>query len=353
MPQNKVGKILTGNGYRFRPGIPQEIGIYYRYYQEGFHVVLTVDQRQGYVLTPEQHDAVTQRVMGSFYHPQGFLADFPEGFPVYHVEVLTVLMADSTEQVRALCMQCASVWAYLPYSGRLLVYENQPGEFFGLRQALESAASDEMAEGNRAAFDLKTADIRQMPYVTVGLIFINVLVYLIMEFVGDTQNGDFIAAYGGLYPPLLFLGHQWWRLFTAGFLHFGAEHLVNNMVILFFMGERMERAVGHLRLLVIYLLSLLGGSLLSYGMMLHTEEYAVAAGASGAVFGVIGGFLWVVIVHRGRVEDVTLRRLLFMLALSIYYGFSSTGVDNWGHVGGALAGFVSSAILYHRKQQKY
>ena len=353
MVQNAVGEILAGSGYRFRQGVPQEVGIYYRYYQEGFHVVLVVDQRYGYRLTSDQHKVMVERVMGSFYHPQGFLPDFPYGFPVYHVEVLTLLVAEATEQVRTLCMQCCDIWVCSPADGRLLIYENQPGEFFGLRQKMEQGVSTGTADRSNPGSILASTGIRQFPFITVGLVAINVLVYLVMELLGDTPGGDSVVLYGGIYPPYLFLEHQWWRLLTAGFLHFGAGHLINNMVILFFMGERMERAVGHLRMLVVYLASLLGGSLLSYGMMLYTGDYALSAGASGAVFGVIGGFLWVVLLHRGRMEDITLRRLVFMIVMSIYYGFSSSGIDNWGHIGGVVTGFVISMILYHRKPQKY
>lgn len=353
MAQNAIGEILTGNGFRLRQGTPREPGIYYKYHQDGFLVVLTAEQQQGHTLTPQQHCIMVERVMGSFYHPKDFLPDFPEELPVYRVEVLTLLVADDAEQVRKLSTQCHNVWGYLPSEGRILVYENQPGEFFGLRHVLEQGLSGASAGKNSPAGIRGTGGIRHLPYVTIGLIAVNVLVYLVLEFLGDTRDGAFIAYYGGMFPSFLLENHQWWRLFTAGFLHFGASHLVNNMVILFFMGERMERAVGHLKMLVIYLISLLGGSMLSFGMMLYTGDYAVSAGASGAVFGIIGGFLWVVLLHKGRMEDITTKRLLFMIVLSIYYGFSSSGIDNWGHIGGIVTGFLVSAILYHRKLQKY
>ena len=353
MVQSAIREILTGNGFRFQQGVPRELGIYYKYHQEGFAVVLTAELQHGYTLTPQQHCIMVERVMGRFYHPQDFLTDFPRELPVYHVEVMTLLIADAVGQVRELSTQCHNVWVCLPREGRLIVYENQPGEFYGLRHVLERGLSNTAAGKSDPANAWSAGGIRRLPFVTIGLIAVNVLVYLVLELLGDTRDGGFIAIYGGMFPPFLLEDHQWWRLFTAGFLHFGASHLVNNMVILFFMGERMERAVGHLRMLAVYLTSLLGGSMLSFGMMLYTGDYAVSAGASGAVFGIIGGFLWVVLLHRGRVEDITTKRLLFMIALSIYYGFSSGGIDNWGHIGGIVTGFVVSAILYHRKLQKY
>ena len=96
-------------------------------------------------------------------------------------------------------------------------------------------------------------------------------------------------------------------------------------------------------------------------------RYFLAAGAIGALYkmnasisgaevgcqGEIGGFLWIVILHRGRFEQITTRGIMMMIVLTIYYGFSSAGIDNWGHIGGLLAGFSATVILYHRNRQKY
>lgn len=361
MVRREIDEIFRQEGYRFLRVKPEETGVYYKYYQEGFHIVMVVDQEHGYSMTPEQHHIMTERITGSFYHPQRILTDFPDGFPVYHVEVLTVLVGDQSEPLRMLCAQCERVWAYLPGERQLLIYENQPGDFFGLREVFESLSLGNDDTGGGYATErklsfrekMKNARYRQaIPSVTIGIVAVNVLVYLILESQGDTRNGLFIAEHGGMYPTFLLYDHQWWRLLTAGFLHFGAAHLVNNMVILYCMGSRMERAAGHIRFLVIYMLSLLGGSLLSYAVMLHTGEFAVSAGASGAVFGIIGGVLWIVLLCKGRLEDITTRGILIMLLLSVYFGFSSSGVDNWCHIGGAVTGFVATAILYRRKRQK-
>lgn len=357
MKQTEISTVFAREGYRFCQGNLREVGIYYKYYKEGFHVVMTVDLSGEYRMLPKQHRIMEERVMNSFYHPQGVLADFPEGFPVYHVEVLTLLLGGDEETRRGLCAQCRNTWAYEPESKRVIIYENQPGDFFGLRQALENfkIGENEERRTNKPLKELiKSIKIkRDLPYATVVFIVINLLVYLIMECFGNTTDGMYIAAYGGMYPTFLIYNHEWWRLLTAGFIHFGAAHLVNNMLILYCMGSRLERVVGHLRFTVIYLMSLLGGSLLSFAMMLYTEDYAVSAGASGAIFGIIGGFLWVVILHRGRLERITTKGILFMVALTIYYGFTSGGIDNWGHIGGVVTGFLMTVILYHRKHQKY
>ena len=84
-------------------------------------------------------------------------------------------------------------------------------------------------------------------YVTIALVTVNVITYLVLEWLGDTTNGFFMAEHGAMYPDFIRINHEWWRIITAGFLHFGAVHLVNNMVILYCMGSRLERVTGHLK----------------------------------------------------------------------------------------------------------
>lgn len=381
MENAAVANVLRGEGYRYCHTNLAEAGIYYKYYQEGFHIVMAVDLSGGNRFSVQQYRSMEEHAMDLFYHPQGRLGDFPDGFPVYHVEMLTLLIGGDSEVERKLCAECRNVWVYQPQSGRLLIYENQPGDFFGLRGALEQGAGTGGAaetsrqgagaggwaetswQGTGAAYASaqNTAKNRlgilwkniRAEYVTIALVVVNVITYLVLEWLGDTTNGFFMAEHGAMYPDFIRINHEWWRIITAGFLHFGAVHLVNNMVILYCMGSRLERVTGHLKYFLIYLVSLIGAGLLSYGMMLRTGDYAVSAGASGAIFGVIGGFLWIVILHRGRFEQITTRGIMMMIVLTIYYGFSSAGIDNWGHIGGLLAGFSATVILYHRNRQKY
>lgn len=360
MIRKKIQETFFHEGYRFFGVKSEETGrfttVFYKYYQEGFHVVMAVDMERGCSMSGEQHRIMADRIKSIFYHPQGKLADFPEGFPVYHVELLTILVGNDIEQIRMLCASGENIWGYLTEGAQLLIYENQPGDFWGLRQALEEmqqafhqqTASDFSAESagkKRWAF----SEIKSYPYITIVIVAVNVIVYLILEWLGDTKDAVFIASHGGMYPLFLLYDNQWWRVLTAGFLHFGVAHLANNMLVFALLGERLERAVGHVRMIVIYLLSLIGGGLLSYAVMIYAGTYAVSAGASGAVFGVIGGMLWLVLIHRGRFEEMTTRRFVFMIVLSLYYGFSSLNVDNWAHIGGLLTGFIVTGILCHRK----
>ncbi|MDD6056959.1 MAG: rhomboid family intramembrane serine protease [Clostridiales bacterium] len=355
MIQREIGMALLQDGYRFCKAKPKEAEVFYKYYQEGFHVVVVIDLTQGYRITAEQQRVAEEKIKSLFFHPQGHLEGFPEGFPVYHVEVLTVLIGQEVGMLRELCVKCPNMWAYIPTEGGLMIYENQPGDFWGLRSILEELpVALPVAGVSYAKADNRQTwrQIKALPIVTCFLAAVNILVFLILETIGDTTDSIFIVAHGGMYPKFVLEDGEWWRIFTSGFLHFGIEHLANNMLILCCVGSRLEKGIGHLRMLLVYLLSELGGASLSYFMMLRTGNYAVSAGASGAVFGVIGGLLWAVIVHRGRLAGLTTRGMLFMIALSLYLGFTAVGVDNWAHIGGMLTGFAAAVLLYHRKSQK-
>ncbi|MBP7319667.1 MAG: rhomboid family intramembrane serine protease [Lachnospiraceae bacterium] len=192
---------------------------------------------------------------------------------------------------------------------------------------------------------------RKIAFVNIGIVIVNILVFLLLDYIGNTEDPVFMAHVGAIFPPFVVDQKEYYRLFTGMFLHFGINHLVNNMLVLFFLGDNLERAVGHVRYLIIYLLSGLGAGSLSVYMMIQSGDYAVSAGASGAIFGMVGALLYIVIRNKGRLEGVTTKRLGFMILLSLYLGFSSTGVDNMAHVGGLISGFLLAVLLYHKKKK--
>lgn len=188
--------------------------------------------------------------------------------------------------------------------------------------------------------------------ITICLIAINVIIFLILEFLGQTESAAFMMEYGAVYPPYILENGEYWRLFTATFMHFGFQHLLNNMVLLGSAGQILERALGKIKFLSLYLVAGIGGCVLSYIQMLHSGDYAVAAGASGSIFGIIGALAWILILHKGKYETLTGKGMVIMIVLSLYYGVSAGDVDNWGHIGGLIMGFLMSIIFYRRNTKR-
>lgn len=180
--------------------------------------------------------------------------------------------------------------------------------------------------------------------VTVLLVVINIAVFLLVEFTGFSQDIEHMIKWGAVYPPLITEKGEVYRLFTSMFLHFGIEHLVNNMLVLFVLGSRLERVVGKWRFLFIYLAGGLLGNIISLTADLSKNSYTVSAGASGAVFGVMGAMIFVVIRNKGHLEDLSIKQILIMAVFSLYFGFASTGVDNAAHLGGLVSGFILAAV---------
>lgn len=182
---------------------------------------------------------------------------------------------------------------------------------------------------------------------TVILIAVNSVVFLVLSMFGNTEDAGFMLRYGAAFEPLIVEGHEYYRIFTSMFLHFGITHLLNNMVLLGALGWNLELEIGKVKFLVIYLLSGIGGNLLSLYHDIHTGDPAVSAGASGAIFGLMGALLYVVIANRGRLGRLSGRGMAVMVFLSLYFGLTSSGVDNFAHIGGLIVGFIVAVVLYH------
>ena len=136
------------------------------------------------------------------------------------------------------------------------------------------------------------------------------------------------------------------------FLHAGIDHLFNNMVILFFLGAMIEKVTGHIQLLLIYLLSGIGANICSLLYKVMTMDSMVSVGASGAIFGLDGVLLAWILLDRQAMPDVTPRRVLLMIVLSLYSGFTAHNIDNAAHVGGLLTGFAAGALLCALRRRK-
>ena len=146
-----------------------------------------------------------------------------------------------------------------------------------------------------------------------------------------------LLRFGAMYGPLIATG-EYWRLFTAMFLHVGLTHLAINSVGLLILGMHVERLFGHYRFAAIYVLAGLFGSVASFAF----NSIGIAAGASGAIFGVFGALVAFFVVRRNMMGEMgrqTLTGLMVLLAINLFFGFASPGIDNFAHVGGFVAGF--------------
>jgi len=191
---------------------------------------------------------------------------------------------------------------------------------------------------------------RDLPIAGGVLVAINVIIYMVCLFTGgELYSRGSLNAYGVL------IKHEYGRVLWAMFLHSGATHLFSNMLILFFMGAMIEKEVGHICYLLLYFLSGIGGNLLSLLIKVINSDMSSSVGASGAVFGLDGVLLTMVLLSGRKMQDVTPVRVLAMIALSLYSGFSGSNIDNAAHVGGLITGFLGGCvvcILQRRRRER-
>ncbi len=180
------------------------------------------------------------------------------------------------------------------------------------------------------------------------LLWLNLLVYGLLAITGtnplDPAPADLVR-WGANFSPLT-LPSQPWRLLTACFLHGGPAHLLMNMASLVFLGLLTEGLTGWRRLLLVYLLSGVGGSLASLGW--HTGG-VLSVGASGAIFGLYGLLLATLLVRPTAFGQTGRRTVLvfmvYLLASSLAGGLEAHATDNAAHVGGLLTGLILGAAL--------
>ena len=187
---------------------------------------------------------------------------------------------------------------------------------------------------------------RRLPAAAALLAAANVLVFVVLEVLGSTEDGYFMFLHGALYGPSVLADGEYWRLFTAMFLHFGAAHLMNNMLMLVLIGGRLEQVLGSLRMLLIYLVSGVGANLFTVWFYDLRQIDAISAGASGALMGTVGA-LFACILRSGRQQaGLDRRQMLILTGLSLYSGFAAGTANNAAHLSGLLFGFLLGLLLY-------
>jgi membrane associated rhomboid family serine protease len=179
------------------------------------------------------------------------------------------------------------------------------------------------------------------PVVVPTLIAINVAVFVLTVVdagsVADNASGSVFAA--AALAPVQVAGGGWWRLVTSGFLHIGLLHLLFNMIALWFIGRDVELVLGRLRFSVLYGVSLLGGSA---AVMLFGNPAGQVAGASGAIFGLMGALI--VLLRR---MQLPMTQALVIVGLNVVLSLTVPGISLLGHLGGLVVGVVVAAGMVH------
>jgi len=274
---------------------------------------------------------------------------------VSEIHILTLILAEDLEKGAVLGEEDTFCWLVDKQQSELLIYEDKQPDFYGMKALLESFL--QKWKENPASFDeepvekpegstkktILTDYLKKAPYVTLGMIIINLLLCF-----GCIENPALFYGKGSTSYIYLKAG-EWYRLVTSMFLHEGLDHFFSNMLLLYFMGEMLERRVGWVKYLFVYMASGIIGNLVSALYEYFTGDYFVSFGASGAVFGIMGMLIYMVIMKREAVR-IPIMSMVFMIGYCIYSSFVGEHINGAAHLGGMLGGMILMFVLGLRRK---
>ncbi len=281
-------------------------------------------------------------------------------------KLITFLCTNNVDRVREVYRQNDHTSVIDLENNRLLIFEGMSDDdlniYSGIEKILQSRDQtgqyENMPDNSR---DTNSTDIgwlaekkhqmkdglQKIGFANSCIILLNIAVFIILSV---TDYYDVAVEKGKLVWTAVKENHEYYRLLTCMFLHSGANHLFNNMLILSVIGGILEKKIGKLKYCFLYLLSGIIAGIISLGYNMG-ETYGGSIGASGAIFGVVGAVLWIVLINKGRVENLSRRQMILFVIFSLYGGFSNQRVDNAAHIGGLISGIIL-AILIYRKPKK-
>ncbi len=182
---------------------------------------------------------------------------------------------------------------------------------------------------------------KKKPIITYGIMSICIIVFALMYILGNGSLDNLTLLQFGANLDILTKNGEYFRLITCAFLHIGVVHLIFNMYALYIIGPQVESFFGKIKFLSIYLISAVSASILSLAFNTNT----ISAGASGAIFGLLGALLYFGYHYRVYLGNVIRSQIIPIIVINLIFGFTMTGIDNAAHIGGLIGGVLASMAL--------
>lgn len=319
------------------PHINLKITFSEEYQTEHGYVIVTLDETSGIRYSREQFEHISYQIR-----------DFLQSKRCMNYHFLYILISDDETAADRLFNDFQSYWRIIPSQAKLIAYENCDKLFCGLIKPIENYLISEYTtsmHSDKKTFDLTDEFNPRKIYVNLILISLNIIIFLLTDIFNWSIKGIPVEDIGSISWMEVFNMHEYYRVLTHMFLHSGIDHIFNNMIVLFFIGSYLEQYVGHLRYTCIYFLSGIIAGCTSMVYNMFQNNYVVSVGASGAIFGVMGGLLAVILIQQQQTHNIDMKRIAFMVFISLYGGFTSQSVDNAAHFGGFIGGLIITFII--------
>ncbi len=362
----KVFRVIEESGFSKIEVNIKNLKVGYKILDDSSYVVAIFDELTSDIME-EQYKNITRQLYDSFLNHYG-----------KSVNLLSILCTDEIEKAKLVFSSYPEVWFINKKNLRLLIYENQIEDFLSIRDLVYKSL-EQVEEGyvnnssdtlsNRASninshtdrtrpdseymyVDRNTAeeeyeydkrDIQKFGGIYLVIILLNIIIHIVLNLNSTLESAiinDIV-----LYWRACFYEKEYYRLFTYMFLHSNIEHLANNMFLLFVLGKNVEMVIGKLKFTSLYILSgiLAGIGSISYNM--YQNNNVVSVGASGAIFGIVGGMAYLVLSNKDNVRNISKRQILLFIIFSLYGGFTSSRIDNAAHITGLITGIILTAII--------
>ena len=180
----------------------------------------------------------------------------------------------------------------------------------------------------------------KQPIVTYIIMAICIILFILMELSGGSTNSQTLLKYGANLDVLVKNG-EYYRLFTCIFLHIGIMHLLCNMYSLYIIGREVENLFGKIKYIIIFILRGIFGSIMSLAFTHNT----ISAGASGAIFGLLGALLYFGMHYRTYLGEAIKRSIIPIIVVNLIIGFFAEGIDLAAHIGGLVGGVLVAMMV--------
>ena len=183
--------------------------------------------------------------------------------------------------------------------------------------------------------------------VTAILLAIMGVYFVVISLNGGTTNTEALVNFGAFFPPYILQNNEYYRFITSIFIHIGLAHIFFNGYALYIFGTQIERVMGKIRYIMFFLITGIGGNIVTYIVSLTSEAsfLTVSAGASGSLFGILGAFLYLIRHHKNMISPEGRKSILTMLAINLGLTLLVPNISTTAHFGGLAMGYLASYIF--------
>lgn len=238
-------------------------------------------------------------------------------------------------------------WCVNISEDKIICGKNQPDKVDVIRDCIINSFADfneDISDINSAYVNAKEENAKKIKssniMLTIAIIIINFIVMIILELNGGSTNSETLYKFGAIQGYSIYALKQYYRLFTHIFIHIGWMHFLSNSLSLYIFGSRVEKYYGKLKFIIIYVCSGILG-----GIFASLSDSSLAAGASGAIFGLTGAVYGYIYLNKASMAGFDKYIINLFTIISIGTGFVISGVSNAAHIGGFISGLLLAFIM--------